>query len=216
MVYADASSVAYSAVAYLRCQYEQEVAVNFVMAKGRLAPLKPTTVPRLELRASVLAAELSLIIKKELRPPINGVEYHSDYQIVLHQLHSSGTKQPAFVNRRREYVLQHSQVDSWNFVPSADNPENDSTRSTVPKDFGNSCRWSSGPSLLRDPSYAPAPFIPLPVQQNEEGPMKAEELPVDSVNQLQAGSSTSHPLADQISKLIKKADQLHILKQEVY
>ncbi|XP_032799385.2 uncharacterized protein LOC116936346 [Daphnia magna] len=140
VVYADASSVAYASVAYLRCQFEQKVAVNFVMAKGRLAPLKPTTVPRLELRAAVLAVELSLIIKKELRLPIADVEYHSDSQIVLHQLHSSGTKQPTFVNKRREYILQHSKVDSWHFVPSADNPADDSTRNTVPKDFGISCR----------------------------------------------------------------------------
>ncbi|KAI9549120.1 hypothetical protein GHT06_007526 [Daphnia sinensis] len=215
VVYADASSVAYAAVAYLRCQFEQKVTVNFVMAKGRLAPLKPTTVPRLELRAAVLAVELSLVIKKELRLPILDVEYHSDSQIVLHQLHSNGTKQPTFVNKRREYILQHSKADSWHFVPSADNPADDSTRSTVPKDFGISCRWNSGPPKLRDPSYAPEPFIPLSVRSSEEEPSKEEDPPVVSVNQLQAVPSLSHPHADQISKLIKKADQLHLLKREV-
>jgi hypothetical protein len=65
------------------------------MAKGRLATLKPTTIPRLELRAAVLTVELSLIIKKELRFPIAHVDYHSDSQIVLHQLHSSGKSSPS-------------------------------------------------------------------------------------------------------------------------
>jgi hypothetical protein len=69
--------------------------------------------------------------------------------------------------------------------------------------------------MLRDQSYAPQPFIPLSVQPIEEEPMKKEELPVVSVNQLQARPSPSHPHADQISKFIKKADHLHLLKREV-
>nr|CAH0108017.1 unnamed protein product [Daphnia galeata] len=144
------------------------------MAKGRLEPLKPTAVTRLDLRAAVLSVELSLIFKKEPRLPIAGIEYHSNSQIVLHQLHSSGAKQPTFKSKRREYILQHSKVNSWHFVSSADNPADDSTRSTVPKDFGSSCRWNSGPPMLRDPSYAPAPFIPL--SGNEEVKSEAMKL----------------------------------------
>jgi hypothetical protein len=79
IVYADASSGAYVAVAYLRGQFKDKVtAASFVMAKGSLAPLKPTTIPRLALRAAILAVELSLFIKAELRIPITAVEYHSD------------------------------------------------------------------------------------------------------------------------------------------
>jgi ribonuclease HI len=88
----EALSEAYAAVAYLRAQFKDKVTVSFVMAEGRLAPLKPTTIPRLELRAAVLAVKLSLIIKAELRIRITAVEYHSDSQIVLHQLHSSSEK----------------------------------------------------------------------------------------------------------------------------
>jgi hypothetical protein len=99
------------------------------MAKGRLAPLKPTTIPRLELRAAVLAVELSLIIKAELQIPITAVEYHSDSQIVLHQLHSSNAKQPRFVNKRKEKILRHSTVRNWHFIPSAENPADDSRNS---------------------------------------------------------------------------------------
>jgi hypothetical protein len=164
VVYADASSAAYAAVAYLRCQSDQKVAVSFVMAKGRLALLKPTTVPWLELWAPVLAVDLSLINKKELRLPLASVQYHSDSQIVLHKTTLQWGKNSPFVSKRREYILQHSKIDSWHFVSRADNPADDSTRSTVPKDFGSSCRWNSGPLMLCDPSYAPASFTPLSVQ----------------------------------------------------
>ena len=51
-VFADASMKAYGAMAYL--QQDREVA--FVMAKSRAAPLKHLTLPRLELKAAVVAA----------------------------------------------------------------------------------------------------------------------------------------------------------------
>lgn len=57
--FADASSVAYAAAVYLRVQSQSgEVAVTFLAAKSKVAPVKPTTIPRLELAASVLLARL--------------------------------------------------------------------------------------------------------------------------------------------------------------
>lgn len=53
VVYADASPVEYAVVTYLRWQFEHKVTANFVMAKGCLELLKPTIVPRLELRAAI-------------------------------------------------------------------------------------------------------------------------------------------------------------------
>jgi hypothetical protein len=88
VIFADASPVAFGAVAccrlrYLRVRYGDKVHVSFVMAKGRLAPLKPTTIPRLELNAAVLAVNLSLIVKQELQISLSSVEFHTDSQIVF-------------------------------------------------------------------------------------------------------------------------------------
>jgi hypothetical protein len=64
IIFTDASSVAYGALAYLRVQYGSRTHVSFVMAKGRLAHLTPMTIPRLELKDAILAVHVSAIIKK--------------------------------------------------------------------------------------------------------------------------------------------------------
>jgi hypothetical protein len=57
VIFAHASPVAFGAVAYLRVRFGDKIHVSFVMAKGRLAPLKPTTIPRLELKAAVIGRQ---------------------------------------------------------------------------------------------------------------------------------------------------------------
>ncbi len=94
VIFADASPVAFGAVAYLRVRFGDKIHVSFVMAKGRLAGLKPTTIPRLELKAAVLAINLSLIVKQELRLKFSSVEFHTDSQIVLYQLRASHPGRP--------------------------------------------------------------------------------------------------------------------------
>lgn len=56
--FADASSWGYAAVIYLRTETEnRSVSTSLVFAKTRLAPVKPVTIPRLELCAAVLLVE---------------------------------------------------------------------------------------------------------------------------------------------------------------
>ncbi|KAI9550515.1 hypothetical protein GHT06_005391 [Daphnia sinensis] len=141
VIFADASSVAFGAVAYLRAACNRSASLSFVMAKGRIACLKPITVPRLELEAAVLAVRLSLLIRQELRIPIYAVEYYTDSQIVLHQLRSHKPNRPSFVCKRRDEILSHSELDHWYFVRSEDNPADDCTRAPPPKDFEPNCRW---------------------------------------------------------------------------
>jgi hypothetical protein len=148
-------------VAYLRTQCNDQINLSFVMAKGRIASLKPTTVPRLELEAAVLAVRLSLLMKKELRIPIYSVEYYTDSQIVLHQLRSEKPNRPSFVCKSREEILANSALNDWHFVRSEDNPADDCTRASPPKDFVPGCRWIVGPSFLLDPKYVPEPHSTL-------------------------------------------------------
>jgi hypothetical protein len=151
-VFADTSSVAFGAVAYFRTTLNNRVHVSFVMEKGRSASLRPTTIPRMELQAAVLAVRLSVLIKKELRIPIASFEYHTDSQIVLWQLRSDDHGRPSFVRARRKEILAHSALNDWHFIRSSDNPADECTRGNTPKDFGPGCRCITGPSFLMDPS----------------------------------------------------------------
>ncbi|CAG7725500.1 unnamed protein product, partial [Allacma fusca] len=58
-IFCDASSMAYAAVGYLRCETVDGIRVSFLMSKTRVAPLKPMTIPRLELMAAVTGSRMA-------------------------------------------------------------------------------------------------------------------------------------------------------------
>ncbi|XP_065890355.1 uncharacterized protein [Dysidea avara] len=62
-VFADASTKAYGAVAFL----VSDDIVTFVMAKNRVAPLKSLTLPKLELMAAVIASRVATFIQDALQ-----------------------------------------------------------------------------------------------------------------------------------------------------
>ena len=94
-VFADASPKAYGAAAYI--QQDQNPA-SLVMSKSRTAPLKQLTLPKLELKAALLATRLSVFIKMSLN--INCTLYlWSDSQIVLYWSSSQKTLK-TFVSHR--------------------------------------------------------------------------------------------------------------------
>ncbi|XP_068680362.1 uncharacterized protein [Montipora foliosa] len=64
--FSDASEIGYGAVSYLR------------MAKSRLAPIKPVTIPRMELSAAVLATRLDTMIRQEIDCNINQSYFWTD------------------------------------------------------------------------------------------------------------------------------------------
>ncbi|GFV79152.1 uncharacterized protein TNCV_2613381 [Trichonephila clavipes] len=56
--FADASTAAYGAVLYARSISEEDVSTRLLCSKSRVAPVKPITIPRLELCACVLLSQL--------------------------------------------------------------------------------------------------------------------------------------------------------------
>ena len=90
-IFCDSSQQAYGAVAYLRgLSADNGINTAFLMAKTRVAPLKTTTLPRLELLAALLEAKLFQYLNKTLEL-VNSSEvmYWSDSQIVLSWLSSN-------------------------------------------------------------------------------------------------------------------------------
>ncbi|XP_068739285.1 uncharacterized protein [Montipora capricornis] len=65
-VFGDASEQAFCSVPYLRfCYASVAVKCAFVMAKTRVAPKKPLSIPKLELQTAVLSMRLSLVVIKD-------------------------------------------------------------------------------------------------------------------------------------------------------
>ena len=70
--FSDASVKGYGQCSYLRLVDEnQRVHCSFVMGKSRVAPLKPVTIPRLELTAAVCSVRISQQLRRELEYTIN-------------------------------------------------------------------------------------------------------------------------------------------------
>ena len=68
--FADASTAACAAVVYLRAVYEDgSITSRLVVAKTKVSPLKAVSIPRLELCAAVMVAELLATTKHSLDLP---------------------------------------------------------------------------------------------------------------------------------------------------
>ena len=84
-VFCDSSQLAYGTVAYLRGTTPKSgTKCTFVMSKSKVAPIKPQTMPRLELPAAVLETELSKYLSNTILPKFHTSQIilWSDSQIV--------------------------------------------------------------------------------------------------------------------------------------
>ncbi len=81
--FSDASNSAYGAVIYLRTVYSNsEVTITLVTSKVRVTPLKPVTIPHLELSAAHLQSKL-LMTASDLSIPSSNVFAWTDSTITL-------------------------------------------------------------------------------------------------------------------------------------
>ena len=83
-VFADASTRAYGAVAYLTNDSD----VTFVIAKNCVVPLKNLTLPKLELMAAVVASRVARFVIDALYLQGTHTYFWGDSQITLHWLNS--------------------------------------------------------------------------------------------------------------------------------
>lgn len=113
--------------------------------KSRVAPIKPTTIPRLELCAALLGAQLTATVLAALRCPIERQVYWTDAKVVLGWLNSNKTK--TFVAHRVAAINELTNPTDWRYVPTSINPADLISRGVDP-DQENLSIWWNGPSFL--------------------------------------------------------------------
>ena len=149
-VFADASCKAYGAVAYMRWNTEDgDPTVTLLTAKGRVAPLKQTTIPRLELMAALIASRLAKTIVTELKDKPETVTLWTDSQIVLHWLESESITLKPFVGVRVAEIQSTWDASHWKHVPTHQNPADDLSRGLKVDELEG--RWINGPDFLKRP-----------------------------------------------------------------
>ena len=150
-IFCDASLQAFAAVAYLRVvQQDGTIRLSLVMAKTRVAPVKPMTVPRLELQAALLAVRMAKVIEAEMDIVVVERTFWSDSTTVLQWIRSDPRKKQMFVANRLGEIIESSRISEWRWVPSKMNPADDATRSSNEVLKGTD-RWCIGPDFLKQP-----------------------------------------------------------------
>lgn len=149
--FCDASQQAYGACIYLKSTNEVgDSQIHLLTAKARVAPLKSTTIPRLELCACLLGAQLGSSVEEALRCKIDRRFYWTDSSVVLGWL-KSPHKTKTFVANRIAAIGELTDTSMWKHVPTADNPADFASRGTDPQNLKACFLWWYGPSFLRKP-----------------------------------------------------------------
>ena len=151
-VFVDASEQAYAAVAYLRRDNE----VAFVAAKCRVAPLKSSTIPRLELQAALMGTRLGVAIEREHGIVIDRRFFWTDSQTVWQWINNP-RKNKTFISNRLSEINDLTQPKEWRWLPGQLNVADEATRgkSMNPE----KSRWLLGPEFLRlQEDYWPKPL----------------------------------------------------------
>ena len=149
-IFSDASNEAFGACAYVRWRTESnEYVTRFIAAKSRVDPLKPLTIPGLELRAAVLATRLYQTIAEESRMQFEKVVFFSDSNIVLSWIRSQAREFKPFVSARVAEIQSNSDPSQWRHVPGELNVADDVSRGIPAQRLIG--RWKQGPEFLRLP-----------------------------------------------------------------
>lgn len=150
--FCDASEVGYGTVSYLRLTSKSNSHHSaFAMGKARVAPLKQTTIPRLELTAAVLAVRIDRMLKTELQFMWEDSVFWSDSTTVLKYIANTTTRFQTFVANRVSTIRDMSQVSQWRHISSGLNPADDASRGLGAEALLRSGRWLSGPDFLSLP-----------------------------------------------------------------
>jgi transposase InsO family protein len=150
--FADASEVGYGTASYLRLEnFESQTHCILLIGKARVAPLKTTTIPRLELTAATTAVKMNYLIVKELDYPVDDTYFWTDSTAVLRYIRNETSRYKTFVANRVASILDGSTTEQWNHVPTKENPADDASRGLPVDQFLKNQRWTDGPQFLHKP-----------------------------------------------------------------
>ena len=118
--FADASSQAYGVAVYAVF----ENGSHLITAKARVAPIKPLTIPKMELTAALLAARLIKYICEAYSAELKFSHLYiwSDSQITLHWVNTRDRGLPVYVQNRVNEIHQLMPSVIFKYVPTDDNP----------------------------------------------------------------------------------------------
>src|SRR5207253_9901324 len=101
---------------------QKHTSTALLASRSRVAPIKPITIPRLELMGALTAVRLMQTVSTALPEKIESVHFWTDSQVVLHWVASSPGKWRLFVANRVREICAHSAPQQWHFCPGREKP----------------------------------------------------------------------------------------------
>ncbi|XP_069969533.1 uncharacterized protein [Penaeus vannamei] len=149
--FADASQSDYGTASYLKMVNASErVHCTLVMARARVAPLKPT-ITRLDLTATTVAARMDCKLRKELGLKLEDSVFWTDSTSVLKYLFNQKARYHTFVANRVNLIRELSSASAWRYVDTKSNPADLASRGLDVDTFLTSEMWIRGPRFLHEP-----------------------------------------------------------------
>ena len=147
--FSDASNYGYGAVSYLRhVNHEGCIHCSFVISKSRVAPMRETTIPRLELCAAVVSVKLDCMLRRELDIKFSRSVFWTDSTVVLRYIQNEDRRFHTFVANRVATIRDLSLPTQWRYVNTDLNSADDASRGLRANEMLNNIRWFRGPEFL--------------------------------------------------------------------
>jgi len=132
--FSDSSEKGYAAAIYLRFETTSSIHCQLIIGKSKVAPLKKTTIPRLELYEAVLAAKLLNLIKLTYNERLKVDETYTwaNSTTALAWIQSSPHRWATFVANRTSQIQDLTAPSIWHYVPTHENPVDCASRGLFP------------------------------------------------------------------------------------
>lgn len=149
--FGDASEKGYGACVYLRVPItDGSFKVSLVLSRGRVAPIKKMSVPRLELMGALLCARLSVFVKTALHLTDVQMYCWTDSTVALSWIKGDPNRWKTFVANRVTEIQSLIPPVQWHHSPGKDNPADLISRGAFAEDLISSTLWLNGPPWLSE------------------------------------------------------------------
>ena len=160
--FSDASQSGYGQCSYIRLVDESnKINCSLMMGKSRVVPLKPVTVPRLELTAACVSAKVGRMLETELQYENLTSVYWTDSNAVLGYINNDARRFHTFVANRVQQIREISEAESWKYINTLENPADDASRGIDILNISSDHRWFKGPEFIwLSEDHWPSKYLP--------------------------------------------------------
>ncbi len=137
------------------------------MAKSQVAPIKPMSIPPLELTAAVVAVNVTTMLENELDYDNLQTTYYTDSEVVLGYISNEACRFHTYVGNRVQHIRDRTDPQQWHHVSGTDNPADEASRGLGVHEILDNQKWFAGPSFLWEREVPMVNERPAQLKQND-------------------------------------------------